>query len=312
MTDDRIAATAQDPRPRPPLGLRQWPVWCGIGLLILAANLPWAMQRGLGQVLGTLIRWLARSRRAVVRANLRVCFPERDEVWREDLLKRNFSAVGVGLFEFARAWWGSIAPLRASTVVHGLEHLEAARANGRGAILISGHFMTLEIAARLLCEHVPVAGMYRPHDTAAMEWAVKRGRLRYAKAMFGRDQLRPALRYLKQGGILWFAPDQDTLRGDNVFVPFFGEPARSLTSTHQLARLSGAAVLAFHHRREPDGHYTLEVKPAMEGFPSADAHADTTRVMAAIEAMVRDAPDQYLWMHKRFKRRPEGAAPIYD
>lgn len=172
--------------------------------------------------------------------------------------------------------------------------------------------MTLEICGRLLCDKVPLAGMYRPHDTDAMEWAVKRGRLRYASAMFGRDELRPALRYLKQGGALWFAPDQDTLRGDNVFVPFFGEPARSLTSTHQLARLSGAAVFAFFHRREADGSYTLEVKPAFEDFPSADPVADTARVMAAIEAMARDAPAQYLWLHKRFKRRPEGAAPVYD
>ena len=312
MTSSPPPLPPQLPLPAPPLDPRQWAVWCGIGVLVLVARLPWGLQRGLGHALGFLIRHLARSRAAVVRANLRVCFPEQDETWREDLLQRNFAAVGIGLFEFARAWWGSIAPLRASTVVRGVEHLEAARANGRGAILVSGHFVTLEIAARLLCDHVPVAGMYRPHDTAAMEWAVKRGRWRYADAMFGRDELRPALRYLKQGGILWFAPDQDTLRGDNVFVPFFGEPARSLTSTHQLARLSGAAVLAFHHRREADGHYTLEVKPAFEHFPSADAAADTARVMAAIEAMVREAPDQYLWMHKRFKRRPEGAAPIYD
>ncbi|MCB1568886.1 MAG: LpxL/LpxP family Kdo(2)-lipid IV(A) lauroyl/palmitoleoyl acyltransferase, partial [Xanthomonadales bacterium] len=296
MTESHQTPAAQEPLPAPPLGLRQWPVWCGIGVLVLAARLPWGLQRGLGRFLGWLMRPVARSRRRVVQANLRVCFPELSDAERGQRLRGNFAAVGIGLFEFARAWWGSIAPLRASTVVRGLEHLEAARANGRGAILISGHFMTLEIAARLLCEHVPVAGMYRPHDTAAMEWAVKRGRLRYADAMFGRDQLRPALRYLKQGGILWFAPDQDTLRGDNVFVPFFGEPARSLTSTHQLARLSGAAVLAFHHRREADGHYTLEVKPAFEHFPSADAVADTTRVMAAIEAMVREAPDQYLWM----------------
>ena len=263
-------------------------------------------------MLGAVLRLALPSRRAVVRANLAVCFPERDVAWREALLRENFAALGIGVFEFARAWWGSIAPLRRAVRYIGVEHLQQALAQGRGAILISGHFMTLEICGRLLCDKVPLAGMYRPHDTDAMEWAVKRGRLRYACAMFGRDELRPALRHLKQGGALWFAPDQDTLRGDNVFVPFFGEPARSLTSTHQLARLSGVAVFAFFHRREPDGSYTLEVKPAFEDFPGNDAAADTARVMAAIEAMARAAPAQYLWLHKRFKRRPEGAAPIYD
>lgn len=291
---------------------RQWPVWLGIGVLWLLAQLPWPLQRGLGRSLGWLARHLARRRRAVVQANLALCFPQHDLAWREALLREHFAAFGIGLFEFARAWWGSIAPLRKHAEIIGLEHFRTAQAQGRGVILVSGHFMTLEICGRLLCDHVEVAGMYRPHDTAAMEWAVKRGRLRYASAMFSRDALRPAVRHLKQGGALWFAPDQDTLRGDNVFVPFFGEPARSLTSTHQLARLSGAAVLAFFHQRRPDGSYRLEIKPALEHFPSDDARDDTARIMAAIEAMVRAAPAQYLWLHKRFKRRPEGYPPVYD
>jgi KDO2-lipid IV(A) lauroyltransferase len=179
-------------------------------------------------------------------------------------------------------------------------------------IVISGHFTTLEICGRLLCDHVPLAGMYRPHAQAAMEWAVKRGRLRYAAAMFARDELRPALRHLKQGGLLWFAPDQDTRRGDSVFVPFFGRPASSLTSTHQLARLSGAAVLAFAHERRADGGYTLRLSPAFVDFPSEDAVADTARVMAAIEAMARAAPAQYLWIHRRFKRQPGGGEDLYQ
>lgn len=312
MSDAFRPLPATLPLPPPPRGPRQWPVWCGIGTMWLMAHLPWPVQRAVGRMLGALLRWALPSRRAVVRANLAVCFPERDAAWRETLLRENFAALGIGVFEFARAWWGSIAPLRGTVRYIGVEHLQQALAQGRGAILISGHFMTLEICGRLLCDKISLAGMYRPHDTDAMEWAVKRGRLRYACAMFGRDELRPALRHLKQGGALWFAPDQDTLRGDNVFVPFFGEPARSLTSTHQLARMSGAAVFAFFHRREADGSYTLEVKPAFEDFPGGDAAADTARVMAAIEAMARAAPEQYLWLHKRFKRRPEGAAPIYD
>ena len=109
------------------------------------------------------------------------------------------------------------------------------------------------------------------------------------------------------GGLLWFAPDQDTRRGDSVFVPFFGRPAYSLTSTHQLARLSGAAVLGFAHVRNADGSYTLWLTPAFADFPSRDATADTARAMAEIEAMVRAAPTQYLWIHRRFKRQPEQA-----
>jgi KDO2-lipid IV(A) lauroyltransferase len=294
----------------PPLSPRHWPAWLGIGAMAVLARLPWPLQRGLGRILGTLLCMALGSRRRVATRNLALCFPQLDPAARERLLRAHFSAIGIGVFEFARAWWGSVAPLRRGLVVEGLEHLAAARADGRGVIVVSGHFTTLEVCGRLLCDRgVPLAGMYRPHAGAAMEWAVKRGRLRYAVAMFGREELRPAIRHLKDGGLLWFAPDQDTRRGDSVFVPFFGRPASSLTSTHQLARLSGAAVLAFAHERRNDGGYTLRLSPAFADFPTRDATADTARVMAAIEAMARAVPAQYLWIHRRFKRQPDGSDP---
>jgi KDO2-lipid IV(A) lauroyltransferase len=296
----------------PPLSPRYWPEWAGIGVLWLLARLPWPLQRGIGRLLGLTFPWLLRSRHRIAQRNLAVCFPELDEAERARLLRASHAALGIGLFEFARAWWGSVAPMRRTVHIEGLEHLAAAHAQGRGIIVISAHFLTLELCGRLMCDHQPLAGMYRPHETAALEWAVKRGRLRYAVGMFTRDELRPALRHLKQGGALWFAPDQETRRGDSVFVPFFGRPAWSLTSTHQLARLSGAAVHAFFHRRRPDGGYDLQVQPAFDNFPSKDATADTARVMAAIEAMIRRAPEQYLWIHKRFKRQPEGTGSVYD
>jgi KDO2-lipid IV(A) lauroyltransferase len=289
--------------------LRQWPLWVLLGVVVVLARLPWVVQRGLGRGLGGVLRHAMGTRRQVAARNLALCFPELDAAGRDALLRAHFAALGIGLFEFARAWWGSVAPMRGGMRVEGMQHLDAARAAGRGVILVSGHFTTLEICGRLLCDLVPLAGMYRPHAQGALEWAVKRGRLRYAAAMFGRDELRPAIRHLKSGGLLWFAPDQDTRRGDSVFVPFFGRPASSLTSTHQLARLSGAAVLAFAHERRADGGYTLRLSPAFAGFPTQDVVADTARVMAGIEAMVRAAPAQYLWIHRRFKRQPGGDDP---
>jgi KDO2-lipid IV(A) lauroyltransferase len=299
------------PLPRPPLAPRHWPAWIGIGLMALAARIPWPLQRALGRGLGNTLRIALASSRRVAARNLELCFPDLDAPAREALLRRHFHALGIGLFEFARAWWGSVDPMRQGLQVEGLEHLEAARAGGRGVIVVSGHFTTLEISARLMCDYAPLAGMYRPHNQGAMEWAVKRGRLRYAAAMFTREELRPALKHLKQGGLLWFAPDQDTRRGDSVFVPFFGRPAWTLTSTHQLARLTGAAVLPLFHRRTPDGRYELEIGPALADFPGDDPVADTARVMAALEALIRREPAQYLWIHQRFKTRPEGTQGPY-
>ncbi|MDH5824719.1 LpxL/LpxP family Kdo(2)-lipid IV(A) lauroyl/palmitoleoyl acyltransferase [Luteimonas sp. RD2P54] len=296
----------KDTMGRAPLAPRHWPAWIGIGLMAGLARLPWPWQRGLGRGLGAALRVLLASRRRVAERNLALCFPELDGAAREALLRAHFGALGIGVFEFARAWWGSVAPLRRGLVVEGLQHLAAARAGGRGVIVVSGHFTTLEVCGRLMCGHAPLAGMYRPHSQPAMEWAVRRGRARYAAAMFPKQDVRGTVRHLKRGGLLWYAPDQDPSRGEAVYVPFFGQPAYSLTSTHQLARLSGAAVVLFQHERRADGGYTLRLLPALADFPSSDAAADTARVMAGIESMARAAPAQYLWIHRRFKRRPDG------
>ena len=251
-------------------------------------------------------------RRSIAARNLALCFPELTGPQRQAMLKASFASLGISVFEFLRAWWGRLAPLDQRYTLTGLEHLRAAQQGGRGVMLVSAHFTTLEICVRLLCREVSLAGMYRPHDSAALEWAVKRGRLRYTQAMYARDELRPALRHLKNGGVLWFAPDQETRRGDSVFVPFFGQPAWSLTSTHQLARLTGAAVLPLFHERLADGRYRIEILPMLEDFPGTDATADTARVMAMVESLIRRAPAQYLWLHDRFKRKPSATPESQD
>ena len=203
------------------------------------------------------------------------------EAKREALLRANFRDLGIGLFEFARAWWGDVAPMRASASIEGLEILQGLQAEGRGVLLVSGHFMTLELCGRLLCDHVPLAGMYRKYRSPVMEWAVLRGRLRYAIAMFGNADTRAAIRHLKRGGVLWYAPDQDMRGKDTVFAPFFGIPAATITATHQFARMTGCAVVPFFHRREGD-RYVLKIGEPLAPFPTEDAVADSTAVNAAI------------------------------
>ena len=292
--------------------MQHWPAWAGIAFGWTLAHWPWWLARRAGSILGWLMRMTMVSRRRVARINLALCFPGLSQLQRRELLHAHFQSLGIGAFEFLRAWWGRLAPLDTRYTLDGLAHLQNAQANGRGVILISPHFTTLEICVRLLCRHVQITGMYRPHDSAALEWAVKRGRLRYTQAMFTRDELRPAIRLLKSGGVLWFAPDQETRRGESVFVPFFGQSAWSLTSTHQLARLSGALVLPLFHERLDNGHYHLEIGAPLENFPSTDADTDTARVMTLMEASIRRVPAQYLWIHQRFKRQPEGRASPYQ
>ena len=285
-------------------------MWLAFAAMWLAAQLPWVLQRALGTLIGALALRLAGARRRAATINLALCFPEKSPAQRDVLLRENFRDFGIGLFEFARAWWGSADPMRRTVRIEGREHLDALCAQGRGVLMVSGHFMTLEMSGRLLCDHVPLAGMYRRHRSEVFEWAVKRGRLRYAAAMFSNEEIRPAMRHLKQGGLLWYAPDQDMRGKDTVFAPFFGVPAATITATHQFARLSGCAVVPFFHRRE-GADYVLRIAPPLADFPSGDAVADSARVNAAIEAMVREAPSQYLWLHRRFKRRPPGSSSPY-
>src|SRR3954447_5041272 len=153
MAEHRID---NDPAPK---GFRQWPAWLGIGLAALLARLPWRLQRVLGYWLGGLLHVVLRDRRHVAERNIALCFPELDPAQQAVLVRKSFSELGIGLFEFARAWWGSVQPMRRDLRVEGLEHLAAAREGGRGVIVISGHFTTLEIAARLMCDHAPLAGM---------------------------------------------------------------------------------------------------------------------------------------------------------
>jgi Kdo2-lipid IVA lauroyltransferase/acyltransferase len=295
----------------------EWPAWLGLALIWLLSRLPYRFNFWISSAFGW---WLAialrLSRRArVAQININVCFAELSESDRANLVQRNLRNTGHLIGEFCFAW---AASLRNSSQIavsfQGAEHLQTALALGKGVILVGAHFSHLELCGRLLAERLniaPIAGMYREHRSAAFEFMVRRWRLRYAQAMFRRDELRGCIRWLKSGNLLWYAPDQDYRRGESVFVPFFGEPAASLSATHQLARLSGAAVVGFAHQRLNDGSFNITLEPMLSEFPSNDVIADTARVNSMLEAIIRRAPEQYLWLHQRFKSRPEGSGAVY-
>ncbi|MBS0590949.1 MAG: LpxL/LpxP family Kdo(2)-lipid IV(A) lauroyl/palmitoleoyl acyltransferase [Proteobacteria bacterium] len=292
---------------------RYWPSWLGIGTMKLVALLPYRVRYLLGRALGLLTRHLPGERRRIARRNLELCFPQLSTREREGLLRATLADLGTMLIEFAFAWMGSERALaRVPCEIEGLEHLQACRDAGRGALLVGAHFSHLELCARLVSQRIRIAGMYRVMDNPLFEREVLRARLRYAQAMFTKDELLASVKYLRRGGTLWYAPDQDMRGKESVFVPFFGIDAATITATHHLSRLSGAAVIPFFHRRLPGARgYALRLEAPLENFPSSDIAADTARINAQIERMVREAPEQYLWVHKRFKSRPAGAPPLY-
>ena len=195
----------------------------------------------------------------------------------------------------------------------GREHLDAALARGRGALLLSGHFTTLEIGAARLGLDAPVDGVYRPHADPSMERASRDGRQRFGGLLLDRADVRGMLRRLRSNRAVWYAPDQDPGPRHGVFAPFFGRPAATLTATARLARASGAPVLPFRVEREARRPRLAgrDRAGALADFPSGDAIADAARINEVIERWARASPEQYLWVHRRFKTRPPGEPDLY-
>nr|WP_205746342.1 LpxL/LpxP family Kdo(2)-lipid IV(A) lauroyl/palmitoleoyl acyltransferase [Dyella amyloliquefaciens] len=295
------------------LAPQHWPGWLGVGVIWLIARLPRTWLMALGGFLGQLVQRVPSPRRHIAEVNIALCFPELSKAEQAALVDAHLRDIGLMMAEFALGWMGSEQAIADVPVtIEGLEHLEIARAQGKGVLLVGGHFSHLELCARLVSQRIRISGMYRKMDSAAFEWAVLRARLDYAEAMFDKDDIRGTVKHLRNGGTLWYAPDQDMRSKDSVFVPFFGVPAATITATHHLARLSGALVIPFFHRRLPgNAGYALRLGAPLDDFPSRDSLDDTARINLCIEEMVRAAPEQYLWVHKRFKTRPEGSPSVY-
>ncbi len=298
---------------RPSLAPRNWGGWALVGAVWLLGKTPFRLGLWLSRPLGFLLRRAMVRRRAVAQRNIERCFPERSSQEVEALLRANFVALARSLFETAWCWSMSRRRFRRHARVVGLEHLLQAEESGRGVLLVTAHITCLEVGGRLACEAAPVVGVYRPFSNAVLEWYQLRCRFNYAHGMISKRDIRSAIRHLKHGGIIWYAPDQDFGPAQSIFVPFFGIQTATLEATHKLVSLTGCAVvLMFPVFDAAEGGYVLRIQSPLRNFPGGDAHADLARLNAEMEAHIRQAPEQYWWIHRRFKTRAEGEPPFYD
>ncbi|WP_375056968.1 LpxL/LpxP family Kdo(2)-lipid IV(A) lauroyl/palmitoleoyl acyltransferase [Zobellella sp. DQSA1] len=286
--------------------------WLGLGLLwLLVTLLPWRAQMALGRGLGRLSIKVLKSRVRVARRNLELALPELGEAERERLLGANFESVGCALFETGMAWFWPHWRMRALTRMEGTEHVDAAVARGQGMLLLSAHFLTLELNARQFGLYRPGVGVYRPNTNPVLEYAQVHGRCRSNKYLVDRLDIKGMLKALRAGDALWYAPDHDYGRHASVFVPFFAvEQAATITGTATLARVKNSVTLPCFTLREQDG-YRLIVQPPLAGFPTGDDEADAIAGNRVLEAAIRRAPEQYMWLHRRFKTTPEGVPYRY-
>ena len=287
------------------------PSWIGIVLFWLVGQLPWNMLLAIGRGVGHLGWHLVKKRRHIALTNIRLCFPELSREEQEALAKRSVISTGEAILEMAGSFSNHRINLDKRLTITGMEHIEKAQAEGRGVLLLGMHFNSLDVGTRLLGYGVDFHGVYRPNDNPVIDRLINKGRGNYMASSVKRSDIRQMVRLLKNGQILWYAPDQDYGIAHAVFVPFFGIPAATITATSRIARMGNAAVVPCTHYRLPGGQYEIEFGPALEGFPCGDDEQDTARLHRTIEHYVRKHPEQYLWVHKRFKHQPAGQPKRY-
>jgi KDO2-lipid IV(A) lauroyltransferase len=291
---------------------KYWLMWCTFGVLRLAALLPFRGAMGLGWLLGRLLSHLSRARAQVIETNLARCFPEKPVAERERIKIEFYRNMGISLMEVAMCWWWSDTKLRSMVELRGRDHLDAVLAGGRGAILLTGHYTSLEIGGRLLTLFMPLQGMYRTQSNAMFDSYLYTRRHSYLVDIVSRKNSIRLVKGIRKQVPTWYAPDQDFKRERNVFAPFMGIATATITASSRLAQAANAAMLPYYPERKADGSgYILHIGPPLENFPSDDEIADATAINRSIEDWVRRFPENYMWMHQRFKTRPPGEPPFY-
>ena len=284
----------------------------GVFILWLIHFLPLSIIAAIGNGIGSMLYLLAAERRHVGEINLKLCFPEMDERARSKLLRDHFRMFARGLVERSILWWSSPERIRGLIRVEGVHHFEAVK--GQPVILLTPHFVGMDAGGQWVAQHADTVCMYANQKSVYMTELLlkKRARFRHQHLYSRQQGLRPIIKGMREGMPFIYPPDQDQGVKDGVFVPFFGVPAATMTSVSRIAQMTGAKVVPSITRVLPGGEgYVLTFYPAWKNYPSGDAVIDARRMNEFIEQRILEMPEQYFWLHKRFKNRPEGAEKYY-
>lgn len=285
-----------------------------LGFIRLAHHLPLGVLARIGRGIGALAWVLVRPRRHVVLVNLRRCFPEKSEAERVAIAREHFRLLGRFMLEHGVMWHASRERFTGIVRYENPEVLEAAL--GRPLIFLAPHFLGLDMGGVRISVDTEIASMYQKQRDPVFDAAIRDGRRRFFTGrsnLFSRqDGVRPVARLIRDGVPFYYLPDLDFGRDESIFVPFFDIPTATITGVSRLARIAGAAVVPVVTRMLPGGEgYSVRFHPPLENFPTDDVAADTARINRFIEDRVRELPEQYYWVHKRFKTRPPGEAGFY-
>lgn len=284
----------------------------GIFILWWLHFLPLGVLSRLGRFVGLVLYFVAGERRRVADINLKLCFPETGERERAALVRRVFQMFGRSFIERGIIWWASAARINRMIRVEGREHFDAVR--GQPLILMVPHFVGMDTGGQWIAQHADTVCMYANQKSEYLTQLLREKRARFGQQrLYSRQQgLRPILKGMRENLPFIYPPDQDQGVKDGAFIPFFGVPAATMTSVPRIAKMTGAKVVPAITRMLPGGQgYVLTFYPAWENYPGDDEIADTRRMNEFIEQRILEMPEQYFWLHKRFKNRPPGEERFY-
>lgn len=294
---------------------KYWLTWFGLLLLWLLSLMPWQLRSGLAKRLGSMIYARNNQRKKVATINLQMVFPDKSEAERQAILQQYYRNLVQSMLDYGVLWWGRAARLKRIISIEGLEHITACRERGESLIMLTGHSVALDYGATALTQFFPSVGLVKPSRNPLIDWLMSRGRLRFQATLFQRDDgLRPVLKAMKTGKVFYYLPDEDLSHvegSDWVFAPFFGVPTATITALGRLARMGKARVLPAMSYYEGKGRYVLRIHPPLKDYPSGDPQEDAMRQNQALETLVAEAPEQYMWTLTLFRKRPDGAPIPY-
>ncbi len=286
------------------------PSYLAVGLLWLLHWLPLRWLRALGAGLGRLLYRFGRERRGVVLTNLRLCFPELGEAEREALARRHFVAFAQSALDRSLGWWAPRDRLEGIIRIRGIEHLT--ERGDRPTIMLCPHFVGLDAGGTRISMYLTACSVFSQQKNPVFNRLLYHGRTRFNPALLlsRKEGMRKIVKSMKDGYPFYYLPDMDFGRKESIFVPFFGVPAATIPALSRLVRLTGAQVVPCIARMVPDG-YEVEVMPPWDNFPGDSVEADTEFMNRFIENQVLRMPEQYYWVHRRFKTRPPGEQKVY-
>ena len=288
-----------------------YPTWILILLMRIGVFIPFQFQVILGKAIGKLIYPFMKKLRETAYSNISNCFPEKKQPQVTLLVKQHFDAIGISLFETANAYYGSDRKIKKLLSINNKHFFSDALKDEGGIILLCSHFMPLMLGSRALLLENTIANIYRPQNNKLFDKAMVKGYTKNGAVMIKNKDTRSILKAIKNSLPIWYAPDQDLGINNSVFAPLFGIETATASATARLAKNNNTRVIPYSFIRTKHG-YEMSFDKPIKNYPSNDPIKDATTTNKILENQIIKAPEQYLWIHRRFKTRPDGQENFYN